>query len=209
MEFQPFPKLPRLNRGMVITEKLDGTNAAVCIEPYAGGFDEPDYQEPLAVVDGLALYAQSRKRLIRPGKGNDNYGFAGWVKDHADELAQLGPGHHFGEWWGQGIQRGYGLDERRFSLFNAGRWDECTDDPDTPGDKEFAPRCCHVVPVLATANFNSTVIEGVLEDLRLGGSVAAAGFDRPEGVVVYLSAARTSFKVTLEKDGVPKSAVAA
>jgi hypothetical protein len=31
IEFQPFPKLARLNRNILITEKLDGTNAAVVI----------------------------------------------------------------------------------------------------------------------------------------------------------------------------------
>jgi hypothetical protein len=32
MEFEAFPKIPRLKRDMVITEKIDGTNACVLIE---------------------------------------------------------------------------------------------------------------------------------------------------------------------------------
>lgn len=31
LEFQPWPKIARLNRDIVITEKIDGTNAAVHI----------------------------------------------------------------------------------------------------------------------------------------------------------------------------------
>lgn len=103
--FEPFPKLARLNRTIYVTEKLDGTNAAIGIHE-----------------DGT-IYAQSRKRLIRVG--DDNAGFAAWVDENKDQLsATLGPGLHFGEWWGSGIQRGYGLPkgEKRFSLFNTGRW---------------------------------------------------------------------------------------
>lgn len=29
LEFQPFPKIPRLRRQIVVTEKLDGINGAV------------------------------------------------------------------------------------------------------------------------------------------------------------------------------------
>lgn len=208
-EFAPFPKLPRLNRGMVISEKIDGTNSAVVIAEAA---DSPWENEPIAVVDtgsaSYALWAQSRKRLIFPGKERDNFGFAGWVKDHAEELARLGPGHHFGEWWGHGIQRGYGLDEKRFSLFNTGRWEDArrADDPEA---KATAPTCCHVVPILDRANFSQDRIDDALERLRCDGSAAAPGFMNPEGVVVYLSAARQMFKVTLDHDGVPKSTLKA
>jgi hypothetical protein len=174
IEFKEWPKTPRLLRNITITEKIDGTNACVI------------------VTDEGEIHVQSRKRLITPEQ--DNYGFARWATAHADELRELGPGYHFGEWWGLGIQRGYGLDEKRFSLFNTGRWQN--QDP---------PACCHVVPILATADFSQAVIETTLDGLREDGSAAAPGFMDPEGVVVYLSAARQMFKVTLENDGVPKS----
>ena len=32
MEFEEFPKVPRLSRGCVITEKIDGTNAQVMVD---------------------------------------------------------------------------------------------------------------------------------------------------------------------------------
>lgn len=172
IEFQEFPKIPRLKRNVVVTEKIDGTNAAVVIGE-----------------DGTTIGAQSRSRSITPD--DDNFGFARWVQDHAEELLKLGPGYHFGEWWGSGIQRAYGLTngDRRFSLFNAGRWND---------ENPNLPDCCYVVPVLATGGFE--VIDAALEQLRTQGSAAAPGFMKPEGIIVYHSAARSYFKVTLEKD---------
>jgi hypothetical protein len=49
-------------------------------------------------------------------------------------------------------------------------------------------------------------VDTALESLRINGSYAVPGFDRPEGVVVYHTASRTLFKKTLEKDQEPKSA---
>lgn len=168
--FQPFDKIPRLRRDVIVTEKIDGTNALVYIAD-----------------DFKTIAAGSRSRWITPS--DDNYGFAKWVEEHREELlAGLGPGWHYGEWWGQGIQRRYGLTEKRFSLFNAGRW---TDD--------VRPKCCHVVPVLASGR-QEEAVEAALALLRERGSVAAPGFMRPEGVVVYHTASRSLFKVTLEKD---------
>jgi hypothetical protein len=197
MEFEAFPKLPRLNRGMVISEKIDGTNACVAIGEYDASM--PDWR-PIHTWTGQegatwGIWAQSRKRMIWPGK-RDNAGFAGWVEEHAEELAMLGPGRHFGEWWGLGIQRGYEQDRKRFSLFNSSRWSE--EDSDRPA-------CCDVVPVLAAHNFSQERIDLELENLREHGSLAAPGYMNPEGVVVYLSAARSMFKVTLKDDEIPKS----
>ena len=118
-EFEPFPKVPRYNREIVVTEKIDGTNASVhwvheeSIEPEGL---KPGYALGEAFFDGQyhILLAASRKRWIHPG--NDNYGFAKWVQENAEGLEVLGPGAHFGEWWGQGIQRRYGLNENLFSF---------------------------------------------------------------------------------------------
>ena len=106
-EFVAFPKIARLNRDIVVTEKIDGTNAAVVVGE--------DAINPV-------VFAQSRSRMLTPGKATDNFGFAAWVEQHREALALLGPGHHYGEWYGQGIQRTYGLKERRFALFSVMRW---------------------------------------------------------------------------------------
>lgn len=177
IDFLPFPKIARLSREMVITEKIDGTNASVYI---------PD--------SGDQIFAASRSRWITPE--DDNHGFARWVAAHKDELLRLGPGHHFGEWWGSGIQRKYGLvnGEKRFSLFAVHRW---TDDA-------ARPSCCSVVPTLYTGIFSTEVISTQIERLRTLGSVAAPGFMNPEGIIIYHTASKTMFKKTLDKDETPK-----
>lgn len=176
-EFQGFPKIARLSREIVITEKIDGTNAQVLIT------EEGD------------VIAGSRTRIITPEQ--DNFGFAKWVQDNREELLKLGPGRHFGEWWGQGIQRKYGLDEKRFSLFNVSRWD----------DPEVRPACCHVVPVLFRGNFNTQRVGDAIRRLKRHGSVAAPGFMDPEGVIVYHTASNVMFKKTIKNDEVPKALV--
>lgn len=180
-EFTEFAKIARLSRDMIVTEKLDGTNASVLI------------------TDDGQIIAGSRNRWITPEA--DNFGFAQWVAGHAGELKQLGPGQHFGEWWGAGIQRRYGLTEKRFSLFNVGRWGE--------GGKDEAnrPACCHVVPVLRRHTFDTAVIESALTLLAAAGSVAAPGFMQPEGVVVFHAASGQLFKKTLDKNDGHKGGV--
>ena len=197
MEFQAWPKTPRLNRQMVVTEKLDGTNAAVVIAP-AEGFaaSDPDVIEIMEVagVDHVVC-AQSRKRFVTPQ--SDNFGFSRWVSENAPGLVEaLGPGTHFGEWWGQGIQRGYGLKEKRFSLFNTNRWEY--NDPRHEGVPGLG-----TVPVLFTGLFDSSIINDIVT-YDLEESYAAPGFNNPEGVVVWHDAARQSFKVLKENDDIPK-----
>jgi len=197
------PKTPRLSREIVITEKIDGTNASVLIQSVPGTVFKED--GPLvAEVGGMFLYAGSRTRWITPE--DDNFGFAAWVRENAEELVLLGSGHHFGEWWGRGIQRGYGLDHRRFSLFNVGRWsanNACVLD-----GQQRTPECCHVVPVLAQGFFDGQLVEWTLNRLRDQGSFAAPGFSDPEGVMVYHTAANQLFKKTLKGDEEGKHAEA-
>ncbi len=116
-EFVGWPKISRLNRDVCITEKIDGTNAAI------GIIENAPAAEGMPAVNTYTVYAQSRTRIITPE--NDNMGFARWVEKNKEVLIKtLGPGLHFGEWWGCGIQRGYDLSERRFSLFNVKRWEK-------------------------------------------------------------------------------------
>lgn len=179
LEFVEFPKIPRLNRDIVITEKIDGTNAAVVISD-----------------DDSEIGAQSRSRAITPE--NDNYGFAKWVQANKDLLLRLGPGHHYGEWWGQGIQRNYGLTEKRFSLFNVHRW------ADIANWEEAKKIGLGVVPKL----YEGPWLTGedvfapsyIIDILAEGGSSAAPGFMNPEGIIVFHKAGGHLFKATVEKD---------
>lgn len=173
VEFESFKKIPRLFRECIITEKLDGTNAQILI---------PE-------DDGLILVG-SRNRWITPGKSTDNYGFAAFVENNKDALRRLGPGRHFGEWWGVGIARGYNLTERRWSLFN-------TSKPLPEG----LPSNVYQVPVLGIHTFNTQDIGKILVKLQLTGSISAPGYMNPEGIVVFHKASGQLFKYTFDGDG--------
>jgi hypothetical protein len=168
--FEAFPKLARLRQNVTITEKLDGTNAQVII------------------TDHGDIGAASRNRLIYPG--DDNFGFARWVEGNKDELLKLGPGRHFGEWYGLGIQRGYGLKEKRFALFNVARWG--AHNPNTP-------EIVQVVPTLATSAAPEAAVSAMATLAQLGSSMVP-GFMNPEGIVVYMHASKTLYKQTFEYD---------
>jgi len=192
-EFQEFPKIARLSRECWITEKIDGTSGCICITE--------DWQ----------ILIGSRTRWITPA--DDNFGFARWATEHHDELMALGVGRHFGEWWGQGIQRKYGMAEKRWSLFNVSRW--ClagetpqripTADPRIVKMQDVLPACCSLVPVLYRGKFTTDACEAAIADLRTNGSKASPGFMQPEGIICYHVAGNCGFKKTLERDDVPKA----
>ncbi len=186
IEFREFNKIPRLSREVIVTEKIDGTNGVICIG------------------ENGEFLVGSRSRWI--DIHTDNHGFCNWALAHKEELLKLGVGTHYGEWWGSGIQRGYNLPkgEKRFSLFNVGRWRK---DKNIPllEKQEYCPECCYVVPILWTGIFDTFLIDGILETLKEKGSLASPGFMRPEGIVVYHKAGNLFFKKTIEKDEEPKS----
>ena len=167
MEFESFPKIPRLSRDIIITEKLDGTNATVWIDDLM--------QE---------IRTGSRNRWITPE--DDNYGFAKWAAFNKEQLLTLGPGWHRGEWWGQKIQRGYGLKEKRFSLFNT--------------SLSYIPECCSQVPVLYSGPFDTYNIDAAVSFLKEYGSTAAPGFMKPEGVCIFHTASMSYFKKMIDND---------
>jgi len=177
MAYDPMPKIHRWSRPITVTEKIDGTNGAIMVHE-----------------DG-SVQAASKSRWITPEQ--DNFGFARWVQENAEALAQhLGPGLHRGEWWGHGIQRGYGLPkgQRVFSLFNTTKW------ADLVGSALFM----RSVPVLYKGEMSEDRILQALTRLRDEGSVAAPGFPRPEGIVIFHHHANICFKKTLEHDEVGK-----
>lgn len=180
--FKKWPKIPRLeNEVFHITEKIDGTNGCVVIRPCSW---MTDIYPPLYHINDIGIWAQSRTRIIT--READNYEFAMWVRDNSEQLMNdLGIGYHYGEWWGKGINREYGITHRRFSLFNR--------------DKQSS--ACENVPYLARSNFDTLHydITRLKTELLNFGSLAAKGFCRPEGLVVYAALARTSWKVIIDK----------
>jgi hypothetical protein len=242
MEFSAWPKTPRLfprpDKPVVITEKIDGTNAAIVIEAHDWGFtrdpwniavtafrdsaglyeldeDRPTWADtPLSKVVAVVnlssqegsqtvvkqhwVGAQSRTRLITPG--DDNHGFAQWVSENAATLVRdLGPGRHYGEWWGRGVNRNYGLDHRRFSLFNTEKW--------TARRPFFQTDQLDVVPVIEPYDWRdgqstwTELARYAARELQQDGSRAAPGFSKPEGICVFHPHSRQVYKYTLDGDG--------
>lgn len=190
--FEKFRKIPRLFRDVVVTEKIDGTNAVVVVPA----------DPTLPVVFG------SRNRWISPGKGTDNYDFADWGTRNADQLREaLGPGWHHGEWFGAGIARKYGLTERRWALFNSSVFQV---DPHTglthkhgngTRNPTALPSNVTVVPVLHRGPMTDQTIAQAIADLRQHGSYVVP-FMNPEGIVVCHLASGQLFKFTLDGDAV-------
>jgi len=183
MEFEAFPKIGRLNRDCTITEKIDGTNAQLL-------FSE----------EGILLCG-SRTRQIWPEgtegkpKGCDNMGFAGWAYDNMSALFKtLGPGRHYGEWAGAGIQRRYDMTEKRFFLFNTKRW--TLEALMTNGAYELG---LDVVPLIYEGPFTTNICNNALEALRITGS-GINSFPRPEGIMVYHHGLRVMAKATIVGD---------
>lgn len=226
MKFQEFKKIPRLNRDIIITEKIDGTNGVVAIFSFEDMVREYSKLYPDDVIAGvvqvfidtyclyihpenphgeenekLYVFAGSRNRWLGIGKQKDNYKFACWVRENGLHLTLgLGKGRHYGEWWGNGIQRGYDIGERQFSLFNVSN---------VKIERYFLMSdlsSCHIVPTLYIGKFDTNKINQVLEDLRKHGSWATR-FMKPEGICIYHTASGGYFKVTLDNDEKPKGQI--
>lgn len=167
-EFVTWPKIPRYeNDTIIITEKIDGTNAQILITP-----------------DG-DIFAGSRTRWVTPE--DDNYGFARWVQENKEDLLTLGHGRHYGEWHGLGIQRGYGLREKRFALFNTHR----------PHD--HLPNGVDIVPVLYSGPNSEKAIDITIDSLLSSGSKVTQGYMNVEGVCIYYTQSRRIVKWILNK----------
>lgn len=181
-EFKEFSKISRFyEQDVYITEKIDGTNG--CIYIYRDT-DQMGYEDAY-----LTMMVGSRTRWITPE--DDNYGFARWARENQNELLKLGEGYHYGEWWGQGIQRGYGMKKKVFSLFNTYRW----------SDPEVRPACCDVVPVLYAGPVTPEMVEIYSKPLAHSEAAAVYGiqFDKPEGVMMYFTNANMYFKAPSKK----------
>ncbi len=213
MDFQKFDKIPRLSRDIVITEKIDGINAQIYIctladvnNSFAGDYQHQeaytvDFIEKHCLSNyekhGFYMFAGSRKKWLDVSSKGDNFGFAKWVQANGEELLKLGEGRHYGEWYGLGIQRNYGLKEKRLALFNVSKWE----------DDEVRPKCCDCVPVLYRGIFDTVKIQIQLDLLKNCGSRIVEGFKNPEGIIIYHKASGKLFKKTILNDEKPKEQV--
>lgn len=187
-------KIHRLFRDMIISEKIDGTQGVIYVSPLTE-----------------EVKAGSKNRWLGPGE--DNFGFGYWVASNQAAIRYiLGPGLHHGEWWGKGIQRRYGLDHRRFSLFNVSRWGSAQTylkpDSTTPIPRDYFAEpealiggMLTAVPTLYVGAFNEEAIRYTANVLESAGSHAAPCFMKPEGIVIYHTASNSSYKFSFDGDG--------
>ena len=184
-KFTPWPKIPRLHLArLAILEKIDGTNAAVRVGP-----DEEVC--PLRVpIEYAVVGVQSRTQLITPDM--DNFGFAAWAHGQLYLAEVLGPGAHFGEWAGPGIQKNpLGLDEKYFFLFEWFKW---------PLERlleaqKLVPNL-RVAPVLFEGDYGHYIIKRTFDDLARTGSHVVTHSASAEGIVIHLGG--TMFKMTFD-----------
>jgi hypothetical protein len=175
MEFKSFEKIDTYRRvSMTITQKIHGSNAQISIMPNMLTSQTGEEQQ-----DGWIVQAGSRNRFLYPE--DDNYGFARFVKDNEIALIDfLGPGKHFGEWAGPGINSGEGLKEKTFVLFDVDRYDKT---------KALPPQTS-LVPVLFRGKIDHEIVEATMTQLKTHGSVLVPGFMRAEGIVVSIGGKR-------------------
>lgn len=187
--FIKWPSTPRFHKGLTITEKIDGTNA--CIR----------------ILDG-AVTTQSRKRLITPE--DDNFGFARWAYDNAGALTDvLGYGVHFGEWFGEGIQKNpLGIEGKRFAHFSPWKFN------DDQKERIAESGLVEFVPVLFEGQADYLTIPTVIQDLEYSGSRVVGAVQKfapairraadAEGIIVWQRESQQKYKILLKQDAIHK-----
>ena len=207
MEFNKFPKIKRLHKDVVVTEKIDGTNATIFVSRHKvdgsiGDFTAEALKHYILIRDGdewVMIKAGSRNRWL--SKDSDNFGFFDWVESNKKILMNLRPGWHRGEWFGLGIQHGYGLDEKRFALFNplefSHKYYDYGENRETLDPKLLRLNSLvKTVPIIEIGPI-SVVVPKALHLLESEGSVMVPG-QKAEGIIIYHPEAKVYFKETFE-----------
>ncbi len=177
MEFIKYLKTKRFTSNIIITEKIDGTNAQLV-------WDE----------DHQILRCGSRNRYLNYSYEPDNFGFAAWVDKNREVLTKYFKDFDYpiyGEWWGKGIQRGYEVDQKYFSIFHTGLF----------GDKipqELYNIGVRYVPVLYEGLNVDDPIHTIYHQLFDQGSKLKYNYMNPEGICIFFKDTGTIFKMTYE-----------
>lgn len=199
-EFKSWGSTTRENKNKTITEKLDGTNACIVAQ------------------DGKVT-AQSRKRIITPD--DDNYGFAKWVYDNAGALLDtLGYGYHYGEWYGEGIQKNpLGIEGKRFALFHATKYTEGNGfDLERVDELETVPLLHHgqcdvwtLPKIMEDLEIYGTKVKGAKTEKIYTGIPGLEGTEyvyekaaEAEGIIIWNNETRTRTKMLLKDDAFHK-----
>jgi hypothetical protein len=199
-----FGVTPELFGDVTLCEQIDGHAIGIHIEALKANPDGEVGVKPGDVLfygaggnaNFYRVWVQNRQRIVTPDQ-HDVHGVASWARAHAAQLAEtLGPGIHFGEWWGYKICRGYGLGpgDRRFSLYNTARWG-FIDGTQVPS--------LYTQPVLWEGNFLEgwATIRNEMDGLLNHGSVASPGYRHPAGVVLYHHSADVMMQHTFKTEG--------
>ncbi len=178
-EFKAYQKTLRLESiDVILSEKIDGTNAVINID-----------------TDGNVLAGSRTRWLVDDGSNKwDNYGFGKWVAKNGAELGKLPPGTHYGEWYGKGINRNYGMTDRKLMLFNAPRYIGLQ-------QSGLLPSCVELETVIHTCGPLDLYdhIEFFKQEAEDRGSWHVPGFMKVEGLIVRIPKVDKVFKVVWDK----------
>jgi len=178
LKYPSFPSIERIeNIRCFINEKIDGTNGMIEITKDALRFGSRN------------TYLSSKE---------DNHGFYKFCKEYITYpvsdiiIRRLYPNNPptypvriYGEWFGKGIQRTYGLKARYFMPFNPYHADALT----------YCGVPYIVYPAeLYSGKFSVSQLELCMDDLKLRGSKVIEDYMNPEGVVIYFPKYNFSLK---------------
>lgn len=193
--YNSFPSIERLeNIYCVISEKIDGTNG-------------------LIEINETNVRFGSRNRYI--SFSDDNAGFANFFRHYEARFEDVAkdiitkepessdesyPLRIYGEWFGCGIQRGYGLKDKFFMPFSF-----------FYGEKLIEYQVPNVITpnIMYTGKFSMEVVNTCMQQLKLNGSGVVKDYKQPEGIVIFFPKYNFRLKETFNgakwKDGSPKS----
>jgi len=192
-EYPKYPSIERFeNIYSIISEKVDGTNGLIEIE----------YDDGL-----LAVRFGSRNRWLT--LSSDNAGFMNFFAMFAKKIAIVpdilrakavneldnrnkvcsNPIRIYGEWYGKGIQRGYGLDTKYFMPFHT-----------ILAEALIEANVPNIMPphIMYTGKFDKQIADDMMNLLRTHGSGVTPGYFNPEGIVVYFPTYQFCLKDTFE-----------
>ena len=208
--YASFPSIERLeNIYCVISEKVDGTNSLIEINEVF----------PVGEPKEIQVRFGSRNRYIT--FNNDNAGFANFFRHYearfkdvaADiilkelevsgetltECQEQYPLRIYGEWFGSGIQRGYGLKDKFFMPFST-----------FYAEKLIEYQVPNIIKpnIMYTGKFSQEIADICMQTLT-NGSLVIPEFKRPEGIVIHFPKYNLRLKQTFEgskwEQNIPKA----
>ena len=198
-EYPKYPSIERFeNIYSVISEKVDGTNGLMEIHEV---FPKPDSDVTHVVTFG------SRNKWI--DVHSDNAGFANFFTPHIDKIVRVPeilkanavneldnrnkacnmPIRIYGEWFGQSIQRTYGLKQKLFMPFHT-LLAKALIEAGVPNIIEPF--------IFYTGKFDKSISDGFMDTLKTHGSCVVPGYFQAEGIVVYFPTYNFCLKDTFE-----------